>query len=141
MTDENTPDSRVESSALLAGEKTMNPWRPDDDPLLRRRMGKTGEELGELVCVVNRIQIQALDAVDPSTGDTNRKRLHDEMADVYAQLDKNVERLAMDSNYIEQRRARKRRQMDEWEALVGLGPEQPPNTAVSRPAAKEQSDE
>lgn len=96
---------------------TMNKWELAEDPMLRRRMGKTGEELAELLAVVNRIQIQGIDAIDPSTGKTNRQRLHEETADVVAQLNTNLTVLGMDYEFIEKRKTQKQRQMREWETL------------------------
>lgn len=95
----------------------MNKWELAEDPTLRRRMGKTGEELAELAAVVNRIQIQGLDAVDPGSGKTNRQRLQEEMADVYAQLDTNLAVLGLDGPAISDRVMEKQRQMHEWESL------------------------
>jgi len=95
----------------------MSKWVPISDPMLQRRMGKTGEECSELGAVVNRIQIQGIDEVDPGSGKTNRQRLEEEIADVYAQLDENIARLGLREEFIEQRRAVKRGYMQEWEQL------------------------
>jgi hypothetical protein len=94
-------------------------WTLTTDPLITRRMGKTGEECAELLAVTTRIQIQGIDEVDPGTGKTNRQRLLEEIGDVYAQLDANVSMLGLDREFIEARRARKLGYMHEWEALYG----------------------
>jgi len=96
---------------------TMNKWELAEDPILRRRMGKTGEELSELAAVVNRIQIQGIDSVDPSSGKTNRQRLEEEMADVMAQCRVTIEVLGLDESAMHMREIEKRRQMAEWESL------------------------
>jgi len=95
----------------------MSKWIPINDLMLQRRMGKTGEEVCELGAVVNRIQIQGIDEIDPASGKTNRQRLEEETADVYAQLDENISRLGLSLEFIEQRRQVKRGYMQEWEAM------------------------
>lgn len=95
----------------------MNKWELEQSDLVRRRMGKTGEEVNELGCVVSRIQIQGLDAIDPGTGKTNRQRLIEETADVMAQCRCNVEALKLPENTISARAAEKYKQMQEWEGL------------------------
>lgn len=92
-------------------------WQPTTDRMLQRRMGKTGEELGELSAVVCRIQIQGIDEIDPSSGKKNRLRLQEEVADVYAQLDETVARLGLDTAEIEKRRQVKRGYMQQWEDM------------------------
>ena len=98
-----------------SGKVTM--WIPISNKMLLRRMGKTGEECAELLAVTNRIIIQGIDEIDPSSGETNRQRLIDEIADVYAQLDETVKKLLLDKRYIEKRRERKRGYMEEWEEM------------------------
>jgi hypothetical protein len=95
----------------------MNPWRPDDNPRQARRLGKTLEEAGELVSVLGRISIQGIDAIDPSSGKTNRQRFLDETADVMAQCTANMYTVMSDEerDYVRDRILVKRRQMAEWE--------------------------
>jgi len=95
----------------------MNKWELLEDPALRRRLGKTGEELAELQGVVSRIMIQGLDAIDTGTGKINRQRLHEETADVLAQLTVNLSALDMDMDFIQARKFRKEKEMEEWESL------------------------
>lgn len=96
----------------------MNPWVPDDNPRQARRLGKTGEEVNELGSVLFRISIQGIDAVDPSSGKTNRQRLLEETADVMAQCECNMWDLFTDEEraYVHERALVKRRQMAEWES-------------------------
>jgi NTP pyrophosphatase (non-canonical NTP hydrolase) len=96
---------------------TMNKWEVTTDPLTLRRLGKLGEELGELANVASRCIIQGIDATDPGTGKVNRQRLLDELADVAAQIDCTVATFALDAAYFGKRRTTKREQMAEWEAL------------------------
>jgi len=95
----------------------MNKWRLEENELIRRRMGKTGEELAELSKVTNRVLLQGIYGIDPETGESNRDQLIKEIADVYAQLDKNVEALCLPVEPITERREHKKSLMDEWEAL------------------------
>lgn len=95
----------------------MNKWELAEDPMLRRRMGKTGEELSELAAVVNRIQIQGIDSVDPGTGKTNRQRLTEEAADVLAQIYVTIGVLGLDEAFIARRQDQKIEKMAEWESL------------------------
>jgi len=94
----------------------MNPWAPDTTPHQKRRIGKSVEELGELLGVCGRLDIQAVDAIDPGTGKTNRQRLQEEIADVLAQLPLTIEAFRLDREFIANRIATKQRQMHEWEA-------------------------
>lgn len=94
----------------------MNPWVATLTPHQARRVGKSIEELGELMGVLGRIQIQGLDEIDPSSGKTNRQRLHEETADVIAQINCNLGAFGMPTEYINERAEIKEAQMDEWEA-------------------------
>jgi NTP pyrophosphatase (non-canonical NTP hydrolase) len=80
-------------------------------------MGKLGEELGELQAVASRCIIQGIDEVDPESGKINRRRLTEEIADVYAQLDCTITALNLDVVAIEERRERKCGYMREWESM------------------------
>lgn len=93
----------------------MQKWEPDNNPRQARRVGKTMEELAELTNVLARISIQGLDAIDPGTGLTNRERMYHETADVLAQLQCNIDFFGMDMTRLDERMARKVRQMGEWE--------------------------
>lgn len=84
----------------------------------QRRLGKTTEELGELSAVVGRIGIQGIDEIDPSSGEANRARLQDEMADVMAQLGLLLDFYKLDSDYMGKRIDQKRASMQEWDQLV-----------------------
>ncbi|WP_394789098.1 hypothetical protein [Rhodoferax sp.] len=101
---------------------TMNKWMPTTNPLILRRMGKTGEEAGELLAVTNRVIIQGIDEIDPSSGKTNRQRLQEEIADVVAQCYCTINALSLDENFIRMRTVEKQRQMIEWEALYSEQP-------------------
>lgn len=95
----------------------MNNWTPESNPMILRRVGKTGEESAELSKVCSRITIQGLDGVDPATGETNRTALAKEIADVVAQCYTTINTLGLDDDAIRVRVIEKQRQMAEWEAL------------------------
>lgn len=102
----------------------MNKWVPTTDLMMLRRMGKLQEEMSELGAVASRCIIQGIDEIDPSSQKVNRKRLEDEIADVYAQLDETVSRLGLHYGDIERRRAVKRTYMQDWENLFDESGEQ-----------------
>jgi hypothetical protein len=94
-------------------------WIPTTNLMMLRRMGKLLEELNECGSVAARCIIQGIDEVDPATGSTNRLRLWQEVADVYAQLDCTVTALNLPVVFIDERRERKKEYMREWEAMFG----------------------
>lgn len=92
------------------------PWVSTLTQHQARRVGKTIEELGELLAVLGRLTIQNLDDIDPGTGKTNRQRFHEETADVLAQLFCNDGAFKMDQFMMERRIDEKITLMGEWEA-------------------------
>lgn len=96
----------------------MNPWTPTTDLHMLRRMGKLQEELGELQAVAARCIIQGIDEIDPHSGEINRQRLLEEMADVSAQIGCCVRELSLDMHEYVIRIEEKTAQMAEWERLV-----------------------
>lgn len=92
-------------------------WVLEKSEKIRRRMDKTGEELSELNQVLHRINLQGIEGVDPSTGKKLIDMLHDETADVLAQLEMNEKWLKLDMCRINIRKKRKIEQMIEWEKL------------------------
>lgn len=95
----------------------MNKWVPESNPMILRRVGKTGEECAELSKVCSRITIQGLDGIDPETGKTNRQALANEVADVMAQCEVTIRKLGLNRRAINLRAYEKEQQMIEWEAL------------------------
>jgi hypothetical protein len=92
-------------------------WVPTTNLMMLRRMGKLLEELNECGSVAARCIIQGIDEIDPATGKTNRQRLIEEVADVYAQLDCTVSTLNLDYTFIDNRRERKKGYMRDWESM------------------------
>ena len=95
-------------------------WAPDESPRQARRIGKTLEEVNELGAVLARISIQGLDTIEPRSGESNRQRLVNEIADVQAQIACTVLALGLDQDKIGQRTAEKSRSMHVWEAHLGV---------------------
>lgn len=95
----------------------LSKWIPESDPMVLRRVGKTGEECAELSKVCSRITIQGLEGVDPASGVSNREALAKEVADVMAQCYTTISALGLDDHAIRVRVIEKQRQMAEWEAM------------------------
>lgn len=95
----------------------LTKWIPESDPMVLRRVGKTGEECAELSKVCSRITIHGLNGVDPATGESNRAALAKEVADVVAQCYTTINALGLDAHAIRARVVEKQRQMAEWEAM------------------------
>lgn len=95
----------------------LTKWEPTTNLMELRRLGKTCEELGELVAVLGRTICQGLDGIDPSSGESNIERITKESADVIAQIGCNVQAFQLDQARIDARVAYKTSQMAEWEAM------------------------
>jgi len=107
----------------------LTKWTPTTDLMMLRRMGKLGEELGELQAVAARCIIQGIEEVDPGTGVLNRERLWKELADVQAQIGCTVLALGLPQDAMARRTAEKMRKMGEWEAMFEP---QPVDTGAER---------
>lgn len=116
--DVNCPRCRSHNIRSFTEVKSMSPWIPEKDAAILRRVGKTGEECAELLKVTNRIVIQGIDGVDPETGKSNLAALQEEMADVIAQCEINIEHFGFNMEEIRMRVYKKKAWMAEWEALV-----------------------
>lgn len=92
-------------------------WIPTTDLMMLRRMGKTSEECSELIAVLARVIIQGIDETDPASGKTNRARLSEEIADVYAQLKCTIDWLGLDYSAINERAKTKVGYMEQWEGM------------------------
>lgn len=96
---------------------SLTMWNTEQSPLILRRVGKTGEEAAELLKVTNRIVLQGLAGIDPSSGKTNVQALTEEIADVMAQCDVCIDALGLDWDVIRRRVRQKVELMREWEAM------------------------
>lgn len=102
----------------------MTRWYLEEDPVIRRRVGKTGEECSELLKVCCRITLQGINGINPSSGKSNREELLEEMADVSVQINHTMKALDVtydESNSWSNRTRLKDSQMDEWEDLEKTG--------------------
>ena len=91
-------------------------WILEENEFIRRRLGKLGEEMGELQQIKERILLQGMEENNPSTARKLIFELEDEIADVYAQLDETVEGFDLNKEVIEGRRNQKRKLMQDWES-------------------------
>ena len=96
----------------------VSAWHVETDAYRIRRLGKSLEELGELVSVLARCIIQGVDETDPSSGEVNRMRMQKETADVCTQLYLLGESFGLDYPAIDARIAEKRESMVKWEQLL-----------------------
>ena len=96
----------------------ISPWMPEQDAYRLRRLGKSLEELGELVAVLGRAVCQGVAGVDPASGETNLERMLKESADVVAQIGCNVEAFSLDQARMQARVVEKAGQMALWEDLL-----------------------
>lgn len=95
----------------------LTKWIPTTDLSQLRRLGKLSEELGELQAVAARCIIQGIDETDPASGQVNRLRLLNEIADVIAQCNVTVDAFKLDEQQLIDRILDKQRQMREWESM------------------------
>lgn len=98
--------------------RDANPWQPITDPVDIAHLGKLGEEAGELAAAASRCIIQGVDGREPVTGKVNREWLEDEIADVLANSELNIQRFALDGDRIAERALRKIAHLTQWHGLV-----------------------
>lgn len=96
--------------------KDPSPWHPIKDPVDLKHLGKLVEEAGELTSAAARCTIQGMDEAHPVTGKINRDWLADEVADVLANLELNIEHFDLDMDVINTRKERKKRHLRAWHA-------------------------
>jgi hypothetical protein len=99
----------------------INPWHPMTNSVDLKFIGKLGEEVNELSTATSRLAtaifrciIQGVNECEPVTGKENKKWLEDEIADVEAGIRLCKERFKLDTNYINERSARKETRLREW---------------------------
>lgn len=98
-------------------EEAINPWEPITDRGALKRLGKLGEELGELTAATSRTIIQGLDEVDPKSGKPNRQWLTEEIADVIAMCEFAADYFGLDKEMIETRIIDKRARQEFWQGM------------------------
>lgn len=100
---------------------TLSPWIPETRPVVNAGLGKLQEELGELVGIVGRCQVQGVDGCEPETGERNELKLEKEIADVQAAMDVLVEMLGLNTGAIHRRRLHKIEHLTAWHSLITKG--------------------
>lgn len=85
----------------------VSDWQPITDKVDLAYLGKTGEELGELVAALFRCIIQGILEVEPTTKKPNKQWLEYEIADVRMMFDHLVPHFELDLDRMELRGARK----------------------------------
>lgn len=98
----------------------VSAWHVETDAYRIRRLGKSLEELGELVSVLARCIIQGVDETDPSSKEVNRIRMQKETSDVLAQLLLLVGAFKLDPESIDNRIHDKVESMYRWEELLEM---------------------
>jgi len=93
----------------------MNKWIPITEGWQLRRLGKLGEECGELSAITSRCIIQGMLGINPKTYEVNKNKLLDELADVQAQIGCTLLAFDLDQDYLARRVAEKIIQMRAWE--------------------------
>jgi hypothetical protein len=124
MMSEQRPQPGIPSPASddgpIAG-MPLNPWVPMSRPIDLKHIGKLQEELGEAAAAASRCVIQGIDESEPVTGKVNRTWLQEELADVLANIELNVEHFALDAAEIERRKERKKAHLRAWHGLLADG--------------------
>lgn len=91
-----------------------SPWKPEQDIRRLRVLGKLIEELNELSSAAARCIIQGIDEEEPTTKVPNRTWLADEIADVWCNIQIALEVFELNTDYIEERTARKMHYLKKW---------------------------
>lgn len=95
-----------------------SPWHPETDIINLAAIGKLQEELGELQAILGRCLIQGIDESDPDTGESNRKILMDEIADVFAGIEMNINIFSLHVGTIRARMHKKIHHLQGWHKLL-----------------------
>ncbi len=94
------------------------PWFPETNLVRCGVLGKSVEELGELITIIGRIQIQGIDGKDPKTGKPNKQALSEEVGDVLARCQKLIQQFELDSLVISSRAEAKFNFLNRWLELL-----------------------
>ena len=94
--------------------QTTDPWHPMSDPVDIKTIGKFLEELGEGVSAAARSLIQQIDGKEPTTGKSNKEWMEDEIADILANAELNIERFKLDGHRIGARVELKKARLRAW---------------------------
>lgn len=115
----------------------LNPWVPMSDPVDKKVVGKSMEEIYELIeaaarvgAAISRCFIQGIDEREPTTGKSNRQWLTDEVADVEANLRLIKEHFQLDAEEIEVRASMKWSRQRVWHKMPDAAYESKPVPTV-----------
>jgi len=97
---------------------TLSPWIPVMEPVTAAVLGKLQEELGELIAIVARCQIQRPEGTEPETGEPNLLKLEKEIADVMATMELAITHFGLNDGAIARRRMHKIEHLTRWHALL-----------------------
>ncbi|KPF47094.1 hypothetical protein [Rhizobium sp. AAP43] len=97
-------------------------WLPERDTVTHQALGKAAEECGELTQILARCIIQGIEGRDPKTGQPNRERLAEELADVDAAISWLFELLDLDIETHNARSDRKLTGFREWADMIKGSP-------------------
>lgn len=98
--------------------RDANPWNPITSPIDLKHLGKLAEELGEGTAAVSRCIIQGLDEREPVTGKVNREWLEDELADIIANAELNIEHFKLDYARMLGRIGKKKTHLRQWHGML-----------------------
>jgi NTP pyrophosphatase (non-canonical NTP hydrolase) len=101
--------------------RDASPWEPMSRPVDLKHLGKLVEELGECVAAVARCLIQGIDEAEPVTGKINREWFTDEIADVLANIELNIDHFELCAPTIGRRVERKKAHLRQWHGLLKPG--------------------
>jgi hypothetical protein len=96
----------------------VSPWHPMDNPVDLKHIGKLIEELTECGAAAARCMIQGIDESEPTTGKINRDWLEDEMADVLANIQLNINRFNLNETKISNRKYTKMVKLMTWHKMA-----------------------
>ena len=108
-------DKPINTEALgSAFSKGPSPWQPITNTKDIKHLGKLGEELNELGTVKDRISIQGLDGINPTTNEVNRVWFENELADVLCMIAHNIKHFNLDEDRIMKRMDAKIQYIKPW---------------------------
>lgn len=96
----------------------ISPWVPMKSLIDKKHIGKLLEELGEGIAAASRCLIQGITAKEPTTGKINKEWLEDELADIQANIELNIEHFKLNKKRMAQRTANKKRGLRIWHGML-----------------------
>lgn len=109
----------ISEPGRIAVGKAYQPWKPIQNAVDLKTLGKFVEELGEALQAAGRCIIQGMDEHNVKEGQSNRLVLQDEIADVLVNADLVIERFKLDRAAIVERAAEKKPRLLAWHKMAG----------------------